>query len=63
MNVESIDYEYKNGVLVQLDDNDKVHLAYSIDRMKQEIAAGNFPCGDFLTAIELTERILDENER
>ena len=35
MKIESIDYEYKNGVLVQLENDDAENLAYSVEWMKQ----------------------------
>lgn len=58
MKIESIDYEYKNGVLVQLENDDAENLAYSVEWMKQEIIKCNIPEGNFFVALRLLERII-----
>jgi hypothetical protein len=62
MHVENINYEYKNGLLVQLNIADIINISYSIDWMKQEIKDGNFPSGHMLETLKLLEWLVKETE-
>ena len=57
MHIENIDYEYKNGILVQLDGEDVGNLLLMLKDLKKEL-----PNKHIIATIRLIEWILYEVE-